>query len=90
MGTMRTSVPPISPVLYTVGASGSGGLPYPTPYASNAAVRQLNFREKFEQWHFKKYGYCIPPQPGYTAFRVKYSQPLQQARWETYCEWATK
>jgi hypothetical protein len=50
----------------------------------------MNFRQKFEAWHKKAYGYCNPPPPGFTAFHCVYPNRLQQARWEAWCASAEK
>jgi len=40
----------------------------------------MNFREKFEQWHLKRYGYKA--EGSGTALNYTYKQPTIQQRWE--------
>ena len=40
----------------------------------------MNFREKFEQWHLKRYGYKAEGKG--TALNYTYKQPTIQQRWE--------
>ena len=41
-----------------------------------------NFREKFEAWHKRRFGYVTAPKKGFTAFNCEYPEGKQQARWE--------
>lgn len=40
----------------------------------------MNFREHFEQWHLKRYGYKVEGKG--TALNYTYKQPTIQQRWE--------
>ena len=40
----------------------------------------MNFREQFEQWHLKRYGYKAEGKG--TALNYTYKQPTIQQRWE--------
>jgi hypothetical protein len=40
----------------------------------------MNFREHFEQWHLKRYGYKAEGKG--TALNYTYKQPTIQQRWE--------
>jgi len=42
----------------------------------------MNFREHFEQWHLKRYGYKAEGKG--TALAYKYKQPTIQGRWEVW------
>lgn len=43
----------------------------------------MNFREKFEQWHSRKFKYTSQPARGSTAMNISYPGPSpQQYRWE--------
>ena len=50
----------------------------------------MNFREHFEQWHLKRYGYKA--EGSGTALNYKYKQPTIQQRWEGWqacADWHT-
>ena len=42
----------------------------------------MNFRQIFEAWHQRAYGYVSPGKG--TAMNYTYTQPTMQARWEAW------